>query len=547
MNSSLPLILLTILTLSGAALISSLIILTRNRKRLLAKEEELRHRLYEVSILKELGERIGYSLDLEKITDIITNSLSSLFEYSAVSSLLLKDGKILFKSHLAQPVSGKFVASVRGKMTDSMMALLNQEVSQKSWEENLSGVLPDEKNPILPASFFNIPLVVNGQVKGLINISSMKPGLYKENEMTILYKITAQASEAVSKLQRVLETEKGKLNAMVASMADGVVMSDENERILVANPMARFILNITQEEINIFDLVKALSEKFDFHEKLLQSQKENKIVTLPEVSLKEKFLQVLISPVKDKEGKFIGNVTLFHDITEAKKMARMHQDFTAMMVHELRTPLTVIKSGAETILEHLAEIPKEKLADLISAMRNSSQEMIFLVNDLLDAAKIEAGKFSINPQAQPLNPLLKEVEESFLPLASKKELALAFTYAKDLPTLNIDKERIRQVLNNLISNAFKFTEKGKVMLSTKKEDGQIVIAVSDTGCGIAPEEKDKLFSPFSQIFTPREGKEPGTGLGLLITKGIVEAHGGKIWLDSEIGRGSTFYFSLPLP
>lgn len=539
-------ILFILLLLSITALTFTLIIFIGNRKKLLAKEEELRHRLYEVSILKELGERIGYSLDLEKITDIITNSLGTLFGYSTVSSLIIKDGKNIFKCHLAQPVSGKFVAAVRGKMTASIEALLNKPLSPQNWEEDLSGVLPDEKNPSLPASFFNIPLVVNNKVKGLINISSLTPGLYKENEMTILYKITAQASEAVSKLEKFLETEKGKLNSMISSMADGVVMTDENTQILAVNPMAKFLLSMEQEEITIFDLVRALTGEFDLHEKLRESQEKDRTITIAEISLKDKFLQVLISPVKDADKRLLGNVTLFHDITEEKRAAKMRQDFTAMMVHELRTPLTVIKSGAETILEHLLQLSQEKLILLIDAMRGSAQEMIGLVNDLLDAAKIEAGKFSVNPQRQSLIPLLKEIGESFIPLAKKKNLDFDFSYTEDLPEIKIDKERIRQVLNNLLSNAIKFTDKGIVRLKAQKRNGEVIVSVADSGSGIPPEEKDKLFSPFSQILMPREGKEPGTGLGLLITKGIIETHGGKIWFNSEVGRGSDFSFSLPL-
>lgn len=543
--SSLPLILLTLLLLSTTVSFVSLLIFSQNRKRLLAKEKELKHRLYEVTILKELGERIGYSLDLEKITDIIINSLSNLFEYSAVSSLILKEGRIIFKCHLAQPVSQNFVAAIRGKIIASMEALLNQTLPSQNWEEDLSGVLPDEKSPFLPTSFFNIPLVVNNKAKGLINISSIKTDLYKEEEMTILYKITNQASEAVSKLERVLETEKGKLSAMVASMADGVVMTDENQRVIVTNSMAKFLLNLTPEEVSIFDLIKALAGKFDFHEKLKESQIKDQVITIPEVSLKDKFIQVLISPVKDTEGKFLGNVTLFQDITEEKKMAKMRQDFTAMMVHELRTPLTVIKSGAETILEHSQELPQEKLAGLINTMKNSAREMISLVNDLLDAAKIEAGKFSINPKRQSLKPLFEELKESFTPITSGKKLTLEFSYPNDLSEIAIDKERLRQVFNNLLLNACKFTERGGIAVSAKEKDGQITILISDTGRGIDPKEKDRLFSPFSQVLMPRENKEPGTGLGLLITKGIVEAHGGKIWLDSDLGKGTTFYFTLP--
>ncbi|MDP3998662.1 MAG: ATP-binding protein [bacterium] len=535
---------LVFLAFSTVALFISLLLFHQNRKKLLAREEELKHRLYEVSILKELGERIGYSLDIEKITDIITSSLGNLFEYSVVSSLILKEGKIIFKAHLAQPVSLNFMALLRSKMAASIEALLNQTLPKEDWEENLSGAPPDQ-NSSRPSSFFNIPLVVGGKVRGVINISSVKPGLYKEAEMVILYKITAQASDALSKLEKVLETEKGKLNAMVSSMADGVLMTDEEERVVVINPMAKFLLNLASEEITIFDLIKALSGKFDFHEKLKESQRSDQVIVISDVSLQDKFLQVLISKVLDFEGNLLGNVTLFQDITEEKKAAKMRQDFTAMMVHELRTPLTVIKSGAETILEHLQNLPQDKLTSLIGAMRNSSKEMISLVNDLLDAAKIEAGKFTVSLTPQSLKPLLQESRDSFLPLTGGKKLNLELVCPDDLPEVKIDRERLRQVLNNLLFNAFKFTDQGQITLSVKREDGQIFVAVGDTGCGIPPEEKDKLFSPFSQILTPREGKEPGTGLGLLITKGIVEAHGGKIWFNSELGKGSTFYFTIP--
>lgn len=538
-----PLLLIIILILAGFI---SFNIFTQSKKRLLAKEKELKHRLYEVLILKEIGERIGYSLDLEKITDIIAGSLGHLFEYSVVSSLIFKEGRTIFKSHLAQPVSEKFLAKVRETMIASLEALLDRKLNTQNWEENLSGVLLDEKSTSLPTSFFNIPLVLNNKVRGLINISSTKKGLYKEEEMTILYKITSQASEAVSKLEKVLETEKGKLNAMVASMADGVLMTDENQQVVVANPQVKFLLKLNQDEINIFDVVKSLSERFDFCAKLKESQTNNQIVTIPEVALKDRFIQIIISPVRDTEGIFLGNVTLFQDITEEKKTAKMRQDFTAMMVHELRTPLTVIKCGADTILDHLHEINEGKLALLIGSMKESSCEMISLVNDLLDAAKIESGKFLINPQVQSLKPLFEELGDSFNPLADKKKLTLVFSYPQGLPKVKIDKERLRQVMNNLLFNSLKFTEKGQVSVTAKEDNKQIVISISDTGRGIDPREKDRLFSPFSQILSPQEGKEPGTGLGLLITKGIIEAHGGKIWLESKLNKGTAFYFTIPI-
>lgn len=526
------------------ALILSLITFSRNKKNLLLKEKELKRRLYEISILKELGERISYSLDTEKIIDIITGSLGNFFSYSVVSSLVLKEGKIIFKSHLAESVSRQFIEKIKEKMIASLSLLLNRSISKEELEETLTGVLLAQETTFSPRSFFNIPLVVNDKVRGLINISSLSPGLYKEEEMTLLYKITNQASEALSKLEKVLEGEKGKLKAMVSSMADGVIMIDQEGRLLVINPAAKLMLNLEIEEVTILDLIEALTGKLDLRGKLKESK--DKLVVVPEILLGEKFLQVLISPVKDKEGNFLGQVVLFHDISQEKELERMRQDFTAMMVHELRTPLTVISGGSDTLLRHQRTLSEKTKEELLASLKNSSEMMLSLVNDLLDAAKIEVGKFEVLPQKQKIDPILEEIKKDFILLAEKKNLTFNFSCQEKLPEVLVDKERIRQVLNNLLSNALKFTDSGEISLSVQKEERQIIISVSDTGRGISPQEKEKLFSRFSQILTPSRGKEPGTGLGLLIAKGIIEAHGGKIWVDSKLGKGSTFSFSLPV-
>lgn len=418
--------------ISSLGLVSSLIIFTRDQKRLLTKEEELKHRLYEISILKELGEKVGYSLDVEKIIDIIIGSLGNFFVFSTVSSLILREDKIIFKAYLAERLNSKFVNEVLGKMMLSLETLLDQKIKQKM-EQKINGAPLDENSSQVLASFFNIPLVIDGKVEGLINISSTKPGLYKEEEMTIIYKITKQAADALSKLRGLLA-----------------------------------------------------------------------------------------------------------------ELDRMRHEFLAMMVHELRTPLTVVKGGTETILAHQDRISKEAVAEILNAMKNSAQTMLTLVNGLLDAAKISAGKFTILATPQSIEPLLKEKEISFKPLAQGKNLTLEILVEENLPLLKIDKERINQVLNNLLSNAIKFTDSGKVSVQVKKEDHQVVVSVSDTGRGISSDDQKKLFLKFVQILEPQDGRKPGTGLGLLIAKGIVEAHGGKIWINSEVGKGSTFSFNLPV-
>src|SRR3990167_2500861 len=200
------------------------------KKELLDRERNQKQRLYEIAILKEIQERIGYELDVEKIIDVITGSLKDLFSYSVSSSIVIKDEKLIFKSHIEEEVSRAFVDQIKKGMLASLSAITDEPLPTQI-EECLSGSLLDnEKN--LPLSFFHIPLVVSNNLVGLINISSTKPGLYKEEQMTILYRITSQASNALTKLQDVLKTEKEKLMSLISSLADGVFMLDANNNLL---------------------------------------------------------------------------------------------------------------------------------------------------------------------------------------------------------------------------------------------------------------------------------------------------------------------------
>ena len=212
------------------------------------REQETNRRMYELSILKELGERIGYSLDMRQIADVITGSLHQFIEYSAVSYMLLGGEKILFNIHLEKSVHRGFIDEVRSRMLQSLSALMDKQFKQDQVEELLSGAILSEdlKEPV--RSFFNIPLVIGEKVVGVLTVAHTQADLYKEEELTILYKIVSQASQAVSRLQEVVKTEQGKLNAMVESMEDGIVMTDTDYRIMVANPSVRKAIGVDEKK-----------------------------------------------------------------------------------------------------------------------------------------------------------------------------------------------------------------------------------------------------------------------------------------------------------
>ncbi|HXV79447.1 MAG TPA: sensor histidine kinase [Candidatus Binatia bacterium] len=241
-----------------------------------------------------------------------------------------------------------------------------------------------------------------------------------------------------------------------------------------------------------------------------------------------------------------------HELARAnqrlKELDRLKSDFVSNVSHELRTPLTAIKGAVDLVLREVAGPLTEKQIHYLSRVRSNTQHLAGLINDLLDLSKIELGKIEMKSSRVSMGSLLHEVVETLRPLAAEKAIALDATTPESSIIVWADRSKINQVLMNLIGNAIKFTaSQGKVTVSASrngKEDVQV--SVSDTGPGVPPEEKERIFEKFYQIADLEGAKPKGTGLGLAICKGLVELHGGRIWVESEEGCGSTFSFTLPV-
>ncbi|MEK7617894.1 MAG: ATP-binding protein [Patescibacteria group bacterium] len=513
---------------------------------------ELQQKVYQAQVLKEINERIGYSLDTNKIVDIITSSLGNLLDYDTVSYMVLENtGKVIFKCQVQNSVNHSFVEEVREKMLLSYSTIYNQEMHPQKIDEIITGNILDDNLKGKVQSFFNLPVVISGKLVGLINVASSEKGRYGESQAAILYTITNQAATAVSKLQAVLESEKGKLAAIIYSLTDGVIMLDINNQLLVHNPMVSDIFNIPKDRgVTLYDIVDGLAGKLDLRTKIDQALGQNKPIITPEVYLKDKALEITISPVKDNNGEKIGASVVFHDITTEKSLEKLRQEFTAMMVHELRAPLTAVRWSSESLIKNLAAaqgVEPKKIKDTVVTIETASNNMLELVNDLLDVAKIEAGKFELNLQDYDLVEIINSQVSAFRPQAEMKHLGMNIT-SPPKAMLKFDKVRVSQVLGNLFSNAVKYSDSGQIEINLQMDakKGEAVVAIKDTGIGIQPEDLSMLFSKFKQLKSGDRSRK-GTGLGLVVSKGIVESHGGKIWAESAgENLGSTFYFSLPI-
>jgi len=240
-----------------------------------------------------------------------------------------------------------------------------------------------------------------------------------------------------------------------------------------------------------------------------------------------------------------------------KELERVKSDFTSMIVHDIRNPLTAVKGSIEFLSEEKIGPLNDDQKEVLKISLQATNKLLDLINDILDLSKFESGKVQLTKKSIDISSVIRDVMNRMRWLTEEKHITTTFTAEKPLPPILIDISKIDQTLTNLLSNAIKFTpEHGKITVQAKQRSifdditggtrEYLEISVTDTGAGIAPDELHLLFDKYKQTKTGKIAKEKGTGLGLAICKSIVEAHGGKIWADSKLGKGSTFYFTLPI-
>jgi PAS domain S-box-containing protein len=248
-------------------------------------------------------------------------------------------------------------------------------------------------------------------------------------------------------------------------------------------------------------------------------------------------------PLRDFDGKIIGRLFVYHDISREKSIDRMKSEFIAVASHELRTPMTSIKGSVDLILSGFAGEMTSDAHELLEIAQKSCDRLIRLINDILDLAKIEAGQVKLNLVPMDLTEVVQRSIRGVKPLADQGEISLRLDRASALPAVEVDKDRMEQVVTNLLSNAIKFAPaKSEVCVELRSEDGWVQCSVIDRGCGIPDSELHKVFGKFQQVGERRKG---GTGLGLAITQALVHEHRGRIWVESRVNEGSRFIFRLP--
>jgi len=396
---------------------------------------------------------------------------------------------------------------------------------------------------------------------GMMMVGSPRLHRFSEDEIDLLTAFGAQLGAALDNLNLYEEVKQGKayIENLVESAGDAIVSTDLEHRILTWNSGAQAIFGYPKAEVTGGSMALLLPQG-TAHEldEIRHIVLETGVIRNLEVPRRKKDgtrieVALSVSPIEDTNGRVAGFLHLAKDITDKKRyeerlkeLDTMKSDFVSSVSHELRTPLTAIKGSIDNMLDGLTGELNEKQTRYLNRIKSNADRLSRLINDLLDLSRIEAGKIELKPARLELGRLASDIAETLRPMAAEKLIELEIASAKAV-TAWADRDKITQVIMNLIGNALKFTPpRGKVTVAVEQNgDDWVRVSVADTGPGIPRGEAEKIFDKFYQVANADKQKTRGTGLGLSISKSLVEMHGGKIWMDSEAGKGSRFSFTLP--
>lgn len=358
--------------------------------------------------------------------------------------------------------------------------------------------------------------------------------------------------------RQTLQIQNAQDEAILSGIGDAVFAINTDKEIILFNTAAEKISGYSESEaigkpydqVLKFILEKDSSVACDFIDNALKGVAGTMSAQTLIVRKDGSTLPVADSaaPIWTNNKEILGVVIVFRDVTKEHQLAKLKDEFVSLASHELRTPMTAIKGFISMILEGDFGTVPQKLQEPLADIGQSADRLIHLVNDMLNVSRIEAGRLKFNLQAvQPLV-LVKEVVNSLQPIAKEKKLILTVdSTVSDDSMIQADSNKVKQILHNLIGNSLKFTDKGSITVKILAQKDMIEFQVIDTGVGIAATDQEKLFNKFQQISTSQAGKPAGTGLGLYLSRELVERQGGKMWISSsEVGKGSTFSFTLPM-
>lgn len=383
-------------------------------------------------------------------------------------------------------------------------------------------------------------------------------GIETTGTLAILYlfitSIIGWLKQTIDALIEREANEKKRLHSVIQQLPVGVLIADQNGKIVQANKQVSEILgrkiplghHIGKDEPLVQSRLRNKPVRKS-NSPLLQALLTGKEIPGKEYAFikneKEHTIQVSASPILNNKGKVIAAASIIADITEQKQLEKRKDDFINMASHELKTPLTSMMLYIDSLMNYMKKRNNKKEINILGNIQVQTKKLHELVSDLLDVSKINTGKLSFDKETFRLDELIKEIVQDMQRISTHH---ITFT-SKVKATVFADKFRIYQVITNLLTNAIKYSsEKKQIIVNVKNKKEFILVSVQDFGIGIAKDQQQKIFERLYQVVDATEKTFPGLGMGLYISKEIIKKHGGKIWVESEKGKGSIFYFTIPM-
>lgn len=356
--------------------------------------------------------------------------------------------------------------------------------------------------------------------------------------------------EDIEEERNQAEKERDMTVAIINNLVDGLIVLDEKNNIQFLNPVAIKFLNLKQDSLGkkINDALSENEETKGIIKILLDGGKIKDLEREEYQLSKDKTIEITTIFLKE-EKKQLGNIIVLHDISREKMVEKLKTEFVSVAAHQLRTPLAAIRWSISLLKDE--NLSEEDRKDLIEKCAQSNDRMINLVNDLLNVTRIEEGRYIYELELKDIIEIAKSSIGAAMEEAKKKKIDFSLILSKEkLPLVEVDEEKIGLAIQNLVENAVHYTQPGGIVLfkiEYNKDKNELLFTVKDTGVGIPKDQQKRIFTKFFRAENVMRMETEGSGLGLFITKNIIESHKGKIWFESEENKGTTFYFTLPVP
>ncbi|MGD8397421.1 MAG: ATP-binding protein [Anaerolineae bacterium] len=518
-----------------------------------------RARSDELAALTSIAAQVNCTQDLDEILDGALQTTLEVVGEESGEIFLLDDetGDLILYTH--RGVSPTFVAEE--SIVSHGECLCGRAVASRQLltTTDLENHPARTRDACLQEGFqscVRLPLLARGEVLGLLSIQSRNHRELSQADQELLTAIGNQIGIAIANAQLIEDAEQGRatLHSVMNSLVDGLILVDRRDRITYMNPCAEEILEVPAPAIVGHDLEELhgeiASRVSDSHAILEQlrlaatCQEEAASIEISIVEPRNRTLEARFFRIHNVSDYHLGLGLLLRDITHEREVDEMKSRLLSTVSHELRTPLASIKGFATTLLREDVEWDEASRHDFLMIIDEESDRLSELIGNLLDMSRIESGDLPVEPEPTSLVPILRETAAEFALMTDRHDLQLEMP--RTLPLIMVDPRRTRQVVRNLVENAIKYSpDGGGVRIAAFADDCSVEVSVSDQGIGIAPDQMVHVFDRFYQVDSASTRKVGGAGLGLSISKAIVETQGGRIWAESRPGDGSTFRFTVP--